>query len=89
MTNVTCYWDRLLAKQTCPRHGVPVAECPVDLGSKKFQDLEAQGVKGVLRLAADKLESLLCECGHPITWHDCDVPRCTGVNCSCMETNGT
>ena len=26
-----CYWDDLLAKQTCPKHGVPVAECPIDL----------------------------------------------------------
>lgn len=32
----SCYWDNLLAKQICPKHRVPVAECPVDLTDAKF-----------------------------------------------------
>lgn len=39
-----CYWDDLLAKQMCPKHGVPVAECPVDLADSKFLEAVVKAI---------------------------------------------
>ncbi len=78
----TCYWDDLLAKQMCPKHQVPVAECPIDLTDAKFQETERWlGLYGSgKKIPPDKPTeggtfdvnhySVYCQtCDHPSLWH--------------------
>lgn len=79
----SCYWDTLLEKQMCPKHVVPVAECPVDHIDVKFQDKAVPVDKayiGPSPLLQDKpIEggtfdvnhySVYCQtCDHPSLWH--------------------
>ena len=91
----SCYWDDLLAKQMCPKHGVPVAECPVDLPEVKKT---FKGISPLLQDTPHEVESLKvshysvhCQsCGHPSLWHwhneePGKTGKCRAFQCHCLE----